>query len=325
MKNIYALDKNHNLIHIDDVKKEFKKKYTCCNCNGELIARKGQKKAHHFSHKSKNCSYESYLHKVSKIKFYETYSQCLNDNVPFYLEYKTGLECISCKEKEHIYCKLKPKVNRYDLTKYFDKISIEKGVNGFIADVLLESTLKEDKILIEFAVTHKCEKEKIENGLRIIEVELKSEDDLKFIDYKYISLSNDKINLLNFTVNCKTAKHIDPKKCGEKFEFFSILKDNRALKIKKSMSQICSEIELDKFKYYKILKKQEDEYNGQDFIHLVQRYALKDKRFKNCYSCRFSAKNNNYYAEYSLFCKRLKCGVPNSNFGSDCNKYWLLV
>ena len=107
--------------------KELKKKYTCCNCGGELIARKGKIKAHHFSHKSEgNCSYESYLHKVSKIKFYEIYTQCLENKKPFYIEYKTKLTCVSCKDIENINieCELKDKIGRFDLTKYFDKISI---------------------------------------------------------------------------------------------------------------------------------------------------------------------------------------------------------
>lgn len=327
MKNLYALDKNNSLINIENVNKAFKEKYTCCNCSGELIPRKGKIKAHHFSHKSEgNCSYESYLHKVSKIKFYEKYSQCLKSNKPFYLEYKTELTCTSCKDIENlnIQCRLKDKVERFDLTKYFDKITIEKGINGFIADVLLKSSSRGDEILIEFAVTHRCEKEKIENGLRIIEIQLKDEKDLKFIDFSYISLSNKKIELFNFNVNHKIGKHINPKKCNTKFEFFSILKDNRANKIEKTMSKIILDIESDKYKYYNVLEKREDEYTGQDFIDLVQDYAFKDKSFKNCYSCRFSTKNNNYYAEYNLFCKRIRCELPNSNIGSDCDKYWIL-
>lgn len=327
MKNLYALDKNNRLIHIKSVNKELKEKYSCCNCNGDLIARMGKVKAHHFSHKSDgNCSYESYLHKVAKIKFYEKYSKCLKSNEPFYLEYKTELTCVSCKDIENIniQCKLKDKIERFDLIKYFDKITVEKGVNGFIADVLLESSSRSDEILIEFAVTHKCEKDKIENGLRIIEIQLKDENDLKFIDFKYIRLSNKQIELFNFKINHKIGEHINPKKCNTKFEFFSILKDNRALKIEKTMSKISLEIETKKHKYYKVLEKKENEYTALDFIRLIQDYAFKDKSFKNCYSCRFSTPNNNYYAEYSLFCKRIRCELPNSNVGSDCDKYWIL-
>lgn len=325
MKNLYALNERNCLIHIGSVNKELKKKYTCCNCGGELIARKGKIKAHHFSHKSEgNCSYESYLHKVSKIKFYEIYTQCLENKKPFYIEYKTKLTCVSCKDIENINieCELKDKIGRFDLTKYFDQISIEKGIDNFIADVLLKSSLKGDEILIEFAVTHKCEKEKLESGLRIIEIQLKNENDLKFIDFKYISLSNKNIELFNFNVNHKIDRLRNPEKCNQKFEYFSILKDNRALKVKKTMSNIIVDIENDKYKHFEVLNQQEDEYNGQDFIDLVKDYANKDKSFKNCYACRFVARNNSRYAYYDLFCKRMRWEMPNSNVGSNCDKYW---
>ncbi|QXP78436.1 MULTISPECIES: competence protein CoiA family protein [Winogradskyella] len=325
MKNLYALNEKKCLIHIGSAKKELKEKYTCCNCGSELIARKGKIKAHHFSHKSEgNCSYESYLHKVSKIKFHEIYTQCLKNKKPFYVEYKTKLTCVSCKtiDNINIECKLKDKIGRFDLTKYFDKISIEKGVNGFIADVLLKSSLKGDEILIEFAVTHKCEEKKLQSGLRIIEIQLKNENDLKFIDFKYISLSNKNIELFNFNVNHKIDQLIKPRKCNQKFEFFSILKDNTAMKVKKTMSNIILDIEEDKYKHFEVLKKQEDEYTGLDFIDLVKDYADKDKSFKNCYACRFAVKRNRPDTYSDLVCKRMRQGIRNSNTGSNCDKYW---
>lgn len=322
MKNLYALDKNNSLIHIQSVNKELKEKFHCCNCGGELIARKGKVKAHHFSHKADgNCSYESYLHKVAKIKFYEQYSECLKLKVPFFIDYKTELTCSSCINI-NIKCDLSDKITKFDLTKWFNEIYVEKGVHGFIADVLLKSSTKTDELLIEFAVTHKCEIDKIESGSKIVEVQLTNEMDLKFINDKHIRISDKNIELFNFIVNHKLDKFRNPKKCSRKFEFFTISKKNIAEKFEKSMSKIVFELETKEFKHYKILPKQEDEYTGQDFINLVKDYANKDKSFKNCYACRFVAKNTSRGAYYDLFCKRMRWEMPNSNVGSDCKKYW---
>lgn len=67
MKNLYALNYQGNLINISDVDKSKSEKYYCLQCGDEMISRKGYVNRHHFSHKSiKNCSFETYLHKLSK-------------------------------------------------------------------------------------------------------------------------------------------------------------------------------------------------------------------------------------------------------------------
>ena len=54
MKNLYALDNKHNLIHIENVIKGKKEKFYCCNCENELIPKKGKIIAHHFLIKIKS-------------------------------------------------------------------------------------------------------------------------------------------------------------------------------------------------------------------------------------------------------------------------------
>jgi hypothetical protein len=225
-------------------------------------------------------------------------------------------------ENIEIECKLSDEINSFDLTTYFDEISIEKKVGSYIGDIVLSSSQKNDKLLIEFFVTHKCTVEKLSSGLRIIEIHLTDDKDLDFLDSKSISVKTTHASCFNFQSNLKSGNLINPKKCIEKFELFSVLHNNKARKTEKTMSSIMFNIESNRYKYFKILERTPQGYSGEDFIRLVQDYAQKDRSFKNCYSCRFVTKNNSRHAYYDLFCKRMRWEMPNSNTGSDCPKYW---
>jgi hypothetical protein len=325
MKNLYALDKHERLVHIKDVNRDEKGKYTCCACNGELIARKGKIKAHHFSHKSEgNCSYESYLHKVSKLIFFTEYSRCLVAKEPFHIEIIHKRTCTSCESLEGIQqiCKLKNKTKTFELTTYFDIIEIEKGVDGFIADILLSSSSSEEKLLIEFAVTHPCERNKLQSGLKIIEIALTNEKDLKCINYNYISLAYRNIEFHNFNYKHTKGHLHNPKTCERTFDFFTIRPNNNTIKIQQPISQIISTISKENFKHFKVLDNQTDGYSGRHFIDLVVEYASKDTKFKNCFACRFLARNNNEWANSRWFCRGIVKEIENSNEGRNCYKFW---
>jgi hypothetical protein len=65
-----------------------------------------------------------------------------------------------------------------DLAAHFDSVEEEGRVGAFIADVLLSSSRSDKKLLIEVAVTHRCDPSKIASGLRIVEVSMAREDQL---------------------------------------------------------------------------------------------------------------------------------------------------
>lgn len=284
MKNLFALNKRNELFHINDVEKELKEKFNCCNCGNELIPRKGKFKAHHFSHKVEtNCSYESYLHKLSKLKFYNQYSKCLSENQPFYIDYTIKKTCTSCIEIPNIKlsCNLKDEVKKFDLTKVFDIIHIEKFHQGFISDILLQSSKNEDVLFIEFAVTHDCEKEKKISGIRIIEIKLKDESDLNFINEKHISIYQQNHFFYNFKINHISDDLILPQKCNQKFEVFVIHNSNKTIIKESEINKIISELSLHTFKYYEILgSKEQEKYSGDDFANLVVEFHLKTKVIK---------------------------------------------
>ena len=64
---LYAKDTTGTLVDISDVSSANRIKYYCPSCGMEMSAVLGEKIEHHFRHKGNSCSYESYLHKISKL------------------------------------------------------------------------------------------------------------------------------------------------------------------------------------------------------------------------------------------------------------------
>ena len=89
--------------------------------------------------------------------------------------------CVFRKDEEDYEC-AKEKVVVYDLKKFgYDNCEEEVTIDGFIADLLLTSnSFHRPPILLEVAVTHPLEEEKMNSGLRIIEIPIKSEQDVEY-------------------------------------------------------------------------------------------------------------------------------------------------
>lgn len=322
MKNLYAFTKSGNLVHINQVDKMRKESYTCCQCNNSLIARKGKIKAHHFSHKQEgNCNYETYLHKVSKLVFFKTYTECLRNRIPFFLEYKTQRICNSCEKIEGINhtCNLSYNFSKFDLTTRFDQVFIEQGYNGYIADILLKSSTTGEIIFIEFAVTHKCTEEKINNGHRIIEFSLTSDEDFNSFTSRLIKLNRINTEFHNFKTNENIMSFRQAQSCKRIFETFTVLRNGKAEKKVTTMSSISKELALEDTLHFEILKKDvENEYTC-----LVQNVSDQGVKVLNCLACKFCAKNrsyNSFLQDYDLFCKKHKAQIEDPNHA--CKNFW---
>ena len=62
---------------------------------------------------------------------------------------------------------------------------------------------------------------------------------------------------------------------------------------------------------------------ASNFYNSVVEVFQKEINFKNCYACRFLAHNSfEHLIGDSLFCKRKKIPIENSNVGYNCNKFW---
>lgn len=320
MKNGYALDSLSKIVDIKDVEKGTPQHFFCFSCADRMIPKKGNIKIHHFAHKTLTCSFESYLHKLAKLKFYFSYSKCLEESKPFYLEYHLNTECFSCKEKLQVTCLSKNEFRLFDLTKTFNQIFIEKGIDGFIADILLKSSSSKEILLIEFAVTHECTIEKISLGHRIIELKIKNEDDLTPISLNRIGYEKFNIRTYNFKRKTLSGNLFNPYKCKNYFFFFSVNSVGKANSYTGQMREILSNIESSEFMYYKIFEMRGSIDERQKFIDLVKESSLKGFKVMNCHACRFFKHNVRREQFYPWFCTKHKAEVENSNHA--CNKIW---
>ena len=133
-----ALDENKNLVSIEYAKRGLACNCTCFECGEPVIARKGEIKEHHFAHVSnkKSCTInpESVLHKYAKEIIFESMGLMLpaiphTDNEAAWWTFDKILPEFSLG------------IIRPDLVGYFD----------------------EEPILIEIAVTHFIDNEKLKN------------------------------------------------------------------------------------------------------------------------------------------------------------------
>lgn len=182
IKYKHAYDENGILVCIDSLSKEDRKshKYTCVGCGNSLIPRAiGSKyKRAHFYHKGEVvCSGETYLHKLTK----KIIKNKFETELSFYIEYNVSKECnnAECKYR-NVQCRKDCSPYKINLKEYYDTCTEESTINGFIADLLLTNSKnpKIAPILIEVCVSHPCEENKKESGLRIIEIKIKDEKDI---------------------------------------------------------------------------------------------------------------------------------------------------
>lgn len=187
-----AKNDNDKIVNIEEVTPEMRKatRFTCISCGQELSACLGSKKQHHFRHKTEvDCNFETYLHKMGKYTFKKTYTECLAQGKPFIITLKQRVPCVKEKncQVRHRFgddpdsCS-KYEWEKYDLTQYYDSVAEEEKVGSFIADILLKSSKNYPPILVEIMVSHACEESKIQSGYRIIEIELNKEEDLELIE-----------------------------------------------------------------------------------------------------------------------------------------------
>lgn len=193
-------------ISISDISPETKNahKYYCIGCGKELIARVGKERAGHFAHKKssdeENCNKETYLHKLGKLMLKEKFCDKTKAFSIQLCDYQKCSESEKCIFHDKTCCVTKQKVlqNEIDLRKYYNSIVVEtpiyvknegieikvsfesfEGATKLIPDLLIYDSSKDnlkDAILLEVCYSHKCEQQKIDSGLRIIEIYVRNEE-----------------------------------------------------------------------------------------------------------------------------------------------------
>ena len=118
------------------------------------------------------------IHKLCKLYVKQYFDNSDNFNISYKIsksckEYNCNLRNYNC-HKEH-------EINQIDLKKFYDTCTIETTIKGFVADLLLTNSndTSNPPILIEVCVTHPCEDDKKNSGLKIIEISIKTEKDIE--------------------------------------------------------------------------------------------------------------------------------------------------
>ncbi|MEZ9317439.1 hypothetical protein AB4188_18190 [Vibrio lentus] len=216
----FALDEQGVLTHISKAQRI--QSYTCPGCKSSLSPILGQVKAKHFRHSEECCSLETYLHKIAKEAFFRTYLKAIDTNTPIALVLERTVFCngprLELMRDVASQCS-KSVPARYDLTKFFDQVVLEKrdATTGLQPDVMLSDSSGTKRCYIEICVTHVSTKEKIDTGIPILEFTIQSIDDITMLFSGNYSSEDERLNIFNWfpptkiddicNGNCPIGKH----------------------------------------------------------------------------------------------------------------------
>lgn len=185
----YAVSKGGVLSHITDAYKS-KDEFFCPYCKCRMLKKCGPVRTWHFAHdyrdiadSERKCSYESYLHAYAKLRIKQWFDE--SDEINIHYKQQVACprrqNCIWVNEMDD--CILYED-RSYNVKRILTECTIEESVrineSTFRADLLWKNPdrLSEDSILIEIKVTHGCTRKKKDSTARIIEFEVRSEEDV---------------------------------------------------------------------------------------------------------------------------------------------------
>lgn len=307
----YALSENGTVIDVNSLIETGRKDCTCIGCGNTVIPVLGEKRAKHFRHKvNRKCSLETYLHRIGKLLFEKTYRKCLECNIPYIIEYPIPVLCDYCK---HGCCEITEEYAEYDLTNAFKEIYVEKKDGELVPDLLLK-TKDNNRIYVEIAVTHNCTDKKIESKVKIIEFEIKSEEDLEIFNSNKISMLD--VYLYNFEPT--PFKKDIREECKKFICCFVVFPSGK-----------CHIGNYKAYEFEKMCKKKDFYVNEVvyadkgTFAEEVEKAFHKGVKVKNCFLCRYHAvadwfQGQNYIGP--IFCKTFKSRT-DSSAAAGCVRY----
>lgn len=202
----YAL-KNGDLIRISEVSSGKQNDCLCPECKRPLIAKKGNKVAHHFAHgNDANCNLESALHKTAKLLIYTAIRSALDNGSSLRIHH----ECKLCLE-EH----------EGPLLKKVTNVKLETSIGDVRPDVLLLDKNDKPVAAIEVIFSHPPEtrvKEFYESEkITLVEIKIQHES-------KLLELQNFEILHADYVSSCPTRKCSD---CNSplKKKYFHVVED----------------------------------------------------------------------------------------------------
>ena len=215
------------LMHISSITQENRRSftYTCPYCNKGLRPRLGIKKAHCFAHKpGESCNLDRYIHATAERLLKEKWER----DEPFEITMNVRTVCKeigNCLFHEG-YTRgcVTEEMRTFNLKEQYTDCLVEKKYGDFVPDLcLIDKTGKHEPIFIEIWSKHKNSDKKAQSDYKIIEIRLKSTEDLEelpkhpiteaetvtfshFKTLKKTPTKDDGPHLLRFTLYVKTLK-----------------------------------------------------------------------------------------------------------------------
>jgi len=209
----YGIDRNGRMVDVMSLQREtitLTDHFQCLGCGGRLIAHlKDDRRVRHFAHhRETNCvSYETYLHAAGKLAFVETFRDRVNSMRPYIVHVPVADTCTYLRDSIELECPW-PTHRAIDLVQWFDCATAESGNAQFRADVLLSSSRTMLFLYVEIAVTHACEPEKIASGVRIVEIDVRSDAEIDLIRSCELRIEeNGPVRAHNFKMRQKRRPH----------------------------------------------------------------------------------------------------------------------
>lgn len=318
----YALGPGDSIIYISNaIKGEY---YKCPFCDAPLIIKEGKIKAKHFSHRagSTSCTYESYLHSLAKRRIAEWF----NSERVFEISILTKRRCEkfdNClwqhDEYTSSYFCEEESFRKFSIKQYYDEITPEIMYKGFRADLLLSSrNTAYEPVFIEICINHPCEQQKIDSGIRIIEINLQTERELDSI--VQAGILQEHIGQVSFYNFQRIAEQKITE--GMKLNKFILLK---------SMNGFCVTNQVDCRSYIQrhpsaIFEITYDYLASKTYVHpfifgwtMAYKY---NSNARNCFLCKYH-KQNGLYAQW-LCCLYKKLNIDKhckSNQAINCQAF----
>lgn len=292
--------------------------FVCFGCGGPLIARMGRQIAWHFAHaRHAVCVAETQLHRLAKQLFYETYARCLERREPYNLFYAGRTACSRSEPLGELRCTVGER-RAIDLTQYYDRVDMEGRVGRFVADVLLSSSKSAHVLLVEIAVSHPCDAEKIAHGPRIVEISVSTEEGARSLREPALDATAGSVKTYNFGTTLHYADACGGE-CLNEVDVFTVYSSGKA-RLEHTTAARAAAQEPKANVVYQVVRSDAmdvDLVKSWNFRAQVFKAYSRGVDIKNCFLCRYQGESEE---RGRIFC-RAKREHLQSNSAADCDRY----
>jgi len=293
--------------------------YVCIGCRARMVAKLGAKRVKHFAHWQavSSCGIETYLHRLAKLVFCETYRACLAQNRPFIFPLRFPYRCTYLDGVMAPLCKGE-RCKEMDLTKWFSQCDLEVDVESWRPDILLRSVDGYRDLWIEIHVTHEVAAQKAASKHRIIELTITSELDIDRLRSSHIDPEAPWVRLYNFTPQEETATCEGS--CSTRGTFFVVYASGKAFMKTGSPSEMRS-IAANETIVYQLDLSAYGHSSPQLFVHGLKMAMAHDIPVRNCQLCQhYRLRWDEAQGKVTTYCRK---GHPldNGNRAASCGQW----